>query len=92
MELKMHQPKNALAGASYNVKTSSRGIRWKIGTGPTLSVNPKERPFGFPFLVIVSLEEPCCGFLVMNITGDIMINRRIRWGEPFVDDLPQLVF
>jgi hypothetical protein len=30
MELKMHEPKNTLAGASYNVKTSSGGIGWKI--------------------------------------------------------------
>jgi hypothetical protein len=88
----MHKPKNALAGASYNVKTSSGGIGCKIRTGRTLSVNPKERSFGFPFLVNASLEEPCCGFLVMSITGDVMISRRIRWGEPFVDVLPQLVF
>jgi hypothetical protein len=92
MELKMHEPKNTLAGASYNVKTSSGGIGWKIGTGRTLSVNPKEGSFGFPLLVNVSFEEPCCGFLVMSITGNVMISRRIRWGEPFVDALPQLVF
>jgi len=88
----MHEPKNTLAGASYNVKTSSRGIGSKIETGRTLSMDPKERSFGFPFLVNVSLEEPCCGFLVMSITGNIMISRRIRWGEPFVDAVPQLVF
>jgi hypothetical protein len=92
MELKMHEPKNTLAGAGYNIKMSSEGIRWKIRTGRTLPVNPKERSFGFPFLVDVSLEEPCCGFLVMSITGNVMVSRRIRWGEPFVDALPQLVF
>ena len=92
MELKMHKPKNTLARASYNVKTSLGVIGWKTGTGRTLSMNPKERSFGFPFLVNVSLEEPCCDFLVMSITRDIMISRRIRWGEPFVDAVPQLVF
>jgi hypothetical protein len=92
IELKMHEPKNTLARASYNVKTSSGGIGWKTGTRRTLSVNPNERSFGFPFLVNASVEEPCCGFLVMSITGNVMISRRIRWGEPFVDALPQLVF
>jgi hypothetical protein len=92
MELKKHKPKNTLSGASYNFKTSSGGIGWEIGIGLTLSVNPKERSFGFPFLVNTSLEEPCCGFLVMSITGNVMVSRRIRWGEPFVDAVPQLVF
>jgi hypothetical protein len=43
--LKMYEPKYTLAGASYNVKTSSEGIGWKIRTGPTLPVNPKGRSF-----------------------------------------------
>jgi len=51
-------------------------------------MDPEERSFGFPFLVNVSLEEPCCGFLVMSIAGIIMISGRIRWGEPCVDALP----
>jgi hypothetical protein len=64
----------------------------EIRTVRTLSVDPNERSFCFPFLVNVSLEEPSCGFLVMGITGNIMISRRIRWGEPSVDALPQLIF
>jgi hypothetical protein len=30
---KMHEPKNTLAGASYNVKTSLGGVGWKLGQG-----------------------------------------------------------
>ena len=78
IKLKMHKPKNTLAGASYDFKTLSGGIGWKIRTKRTLSMNPKERSFGFPFLVNVSLEEPCCGFLVMSITGNVMVSRWIR--------------
>ena len=74
MELKMHEPKNTLAGASYNVKTSSRGIGWKFGAGRTLSMDPEERSFGFPFLVNVSFEEPRCSFLVMSITRNVMVS------------------
>ena len=73
MELKMHKPKNTLSRAGYNSKMESEGIGWKIGTGRTLSVNPEERTFGFPFLVNVSFEEPCCSFLVMSTTRDVMV-------------------
>jgi hypothetical protein len=45
VELKMHEPKNALSGARYNIKTSSGGIGWKIRTGRTLPVDPNERSF-----------------------------------------------
>jgi len=92
IELRIDEPKDTLAGAGCNVKTSSEGIGWKIGKVRTLSTNPKEGSFGFPFLVNVSLEEPSRGFLVMSIAGNIMVSGRIRWGEPFVDALPQLVF
>ena len=71
---------------------SSGVSEWKIRTGRTLSVNPEEQSVGFPFLVDVSLEQPRCRFLMMSITGNIMICRRIRGGEPFVDALAQLVF
>ena len=54
-------------------------------------MDPKERAFGFPFLVDASFEEPRCRFLVMGTARDVMVSRRIRWGEPFVDALPQLV-
>jgi len=77
--LRIDEPKNTLAGAGCNIKKSSEGIGRKIGRVRTLSVNPKEGSFGFPFVVNVSLEEPCCGFLVMSITGDIMVGGRIRW-------------
>ena len=41
----MHEPKNTLAGAGYNVKASPGSIGWKIGKVRTLSVNPKEVSF-----------------------------------------------
>jgi hypothetical protein len=74
MELKMHEPKNTLAGAGYNIKMSSERIGWKIGTGRTLPVNPKERSFGFPFPVNVSFEEPSCRFFVMSTTRNVMVS------------------
>ena len=70
----MHEPKNALARAGYNIMTSSEGVGGKIGTGRTLSVNPKERSFGFPFLVDLSPEEPSSRFFVMSTTRDVMVS------------------
>ena len=41
----MHEPKNTLAGASYNVKMPSGDIGWKRRMGLTLSMNPEEGSF-----------------------------------------------
>jgi hypothetical protein len=94
MEPRTDEPKNTLSRAGYrdNIKTSLGGIGYKTGTERTLSVNPQEATFRFPFLVNVSLEEPGCSFLVIGATRDVMVSRRIRWGEPFVDGIAQLVF
>ena len=45
MELKIDEPKNTLARAGYDIKTSSGSIGQKVGTGRTLSVNPQEGTF-----------------------------------------------
>ena len=88
MELKIDKPKNTLARASYDVKESSGDIGWKTGTERTLSVNPKEATLQSPLPVNVSLEEPCCSFLLTGITGYIVVGGWIWWGKPSVDVLP----
>jgi hypothetical protein len=37
-------------------------------------MDPKERTFGFPFVVNASFEEPRCGFLVMSVTRNVMVS------------------
>ena len=69
-----------------------RGYQVRDGTGRTFPMNPKERTCRFPFAENAALKEPGCRLLVMSTARNVMVSRRIRWGEPFVDVFPQLVF
>ena len=49
----------------------------------TFSVEPQKRPIGFPFAEDASLEKPIRSLLAMGTTCNIVVDRRIRWREPF---------
>ena len=70
-------------------------IRWyrvRRKTRRTFPVNPKKLACRFPFPKNAALKEPGGFFLVVSIARNDVVSGRIRWGEPFVDVLQQLVF
>jgi hypothetical protein len=56
----------------------------------TFSVKPHERASCLPFLVDITLSEPSCRALMMRITGDVVVYRRIRRRKPLSDGFLQL--
>jgi hypothetical protein len=59
--------------------------------GHTFSMKPHERASRLPFLVDITLSEPSCRALVMRITGDVVVYRRIRRGKPLSDGFLQFI-
>ena len=72
------------------IQGAVRGSQVAKRIGQTFSVDPKKRTCRLPFLKDVALEKPGCCCLVMSIACDIVVRRGIRWGEPFLNALPQL--
>src|SRR5579863_7353003 len=89
--LRIHEPEDALARASYEYKMLSECIEREMGPRRTLSMDPKKRSRCLPFPENATLKEPGCCSLVMSTTRNVMIRRRVGWGEPSVKTLPQLV-
>ena len=69
----------------------SEDIRQGMGQVRTFSMNPKQRTCILPFLKDASLKEPGCGSLVVSTARNVMVGGRVRWREPSVKVLPQLV-
>ena len=60
-------------------------------TGQTFSVDPEKRPRRLPLLKKAAFQKPGRCFLVMSATCDVVVRRGIRWREPFVNALSELV-
>jgi len=54
-------------------------------------MNPKQRACFFPLPKDASLKEPGCSSLVVSTACNVMVGGRVRWREPSVEALPQLV-
>jgi hypothetical protein len=72
------------------IRDGIRGEQVGKRTGQTLSVDPKKRSCRLPLLKDAALKEPACRFLVISTTRDVVVCRRVWWGEPFVNAFPQL--
>lgn len=70
----------------------SERIGWETEPGRTFSVDPKKGTRHLPFPEDATLKKPSCCPLVMSTTCNVMVRRRIWWGEPFMKVVPRLRF
>ena len=75
------KPKYALPGARYK-RWPSVTLTLERSGERTFSVKPQKRANGFPFREDTASEKPLGCFLVVSITRNVVVSRRIRWREP----------
>jgi hypothetical protein len=75
------KPEYALPGARYK-SWQSAATKLERSRRRTFSMNPQKRTSGFPFGEDTALEKPLRRSLVMSITRDVVVSRRIRRREP----------
>ena len=84
------KPEYALPGARYK-RWASASVALEMSGERTFSVEPQKRGIGLPFGEDTPTDKPLRCLLVIGITGNIVVDRRIRRREPFEKVLAYLV-